>query len=61
MRETGLSAIDARDLGAHQFYFVRHTDEAHSHMHIAVNLVHPQTGQDQQLLEGSRRSRCLGE
>ena len=45
MRETGLSAIDARDLGAHQFYFVRHTDEAHSHMHIAVNLVHPQTGQ----------------
>lgn len=44
MRDTGVSAMEARGLAHHQFYIVQHTDEDHKHIHIVASLVDPETG-----------------
>lgn len=44
MEETAHAAMERRGLHEHQYFLVEHTDEPHKHLHIVVNLVHPQTG-----------------
>lgn len=44
MRQTAISSANRIGLGEHQMYFIEHSDAAHSHVHVVVNLVHPVTG-----------------
>jgi hypothetical protein len=44
MIEVGLSWLKARGLQEHQVLMVGHRDEAHPHIHLIVNLIHPTTG-----------------
>jgi len=36
-------AVDAIGLGEHQYIAVRHSDQEHEHVHVAVNQIHPKT------------------
>ena len=36
-------AVRAAGLGEHQYVAVRHSDQEHEHLHVAVNKIHPQT------------------
>ena len=36
-------AVDAAGLGEHQYIAVRHSDQEHQHVHVAVNQIHPKT------------------
>jgi hypothetical protein len=36
-------AVDAAGLGEHQYIAVRHSDQEHEHVHVAVNQIHPKT------------------
>jgi len=36
-------AIDAAGFGEHQYIAVRHSDQEHEHVHVAVNQIHPKT------------------
>lgn len=36
--------IKVLGLEGHQYYMVSHNDEPHAHVHVVVNLVHPETG-----------------
>lgn len=44
MQETAVSSISRLGLQEHQFYLVEHTDTDHPHVHVVVNLAHPETG-----------------
>jgi hypothetical protein len=44
MTEVGRSWLAARGLQEHQVLMVAHKDEAHPHLHLIVNLIHPTTG-----------------
>ena len=44
MRETGLASLGVLGLSGHEAVLIRHTDTEHDHLHIVVNLVHPETG-----------------
>ena len=44
MERHGHSSVAALGLSEHQYFFVSHTDEPHPHLHIVINLVHPETG-----------------
>ena len=36
-------AVEAAGLGEHQYIAVRHSDQEHEHVHVAVNQIHPKT------------------
>jgi len=36
-------AVEATGLGEHQYIAVRHSDQEHEHVHVAVNQIHPKT------------------
>lgn len=36
--------IERLGLEEHQYYMVAHNDEDHAHVHVVVNLIHPETG-----------------
>ncbi len=36
-------AVNAAGLGEHQYIAVRHSDQEHEHVHVAVNQIHPKT------------------
>ena len=36
-------AVEAVGLGEHQYIAVRHSDQEHEHVHVAVNQIHPKT------------------
>ena len=36
-------AVDAVGFGEHQYIAVRHSDQEHEHVHVAVNQIHPKT------------------
>lgn len=44
MKETAHSSAARLGLSEHQYFMVEHTEEDHKHVHIVVNLVHPETG-----------------
>lgn len=44
MRETAHKSVAHLGLEEHQYFMVEHTDEPQKHVHIVVNLVHPETG-----------------
>ena len=44
MRETAHEVLKLLGLQDHQAVIVEHTDQPHAHVHICVNLVHPETG-----------------
>ena len=44
MRETAHEVLKLLGLQDHQAVIVQHTDQPHAHIHICVNLVHPETG-----------------
>jgi len=35
--------VDAAGLGEHQYIAVRHSEQEHEHLHVAVNQIHPET------------------
>ena len=44
MRETAHEVLRLLGLQDHQAVIVEHTDQPHAHVHLCVNLVHPETG-----------------
>jgi hypothetical protein len=44
MREAALSALACRRLQEHQAILYGHNDTEHKHVHVLVNLIHPETG-----------------
>ncbi len=44
MLETALDVLKFMKMDEHQAVIVEHTDTAHRHVHITVNMVHPETG-----------------
>lgn len=44
MEAFALSSVDRLKLNEHQFYLVAHSDTEHRHVHVVVNLTHPETG-----------------
>ncbi|MBT5303661.1 MAG: relaxase/mobilization nuclease domain-containing protein [Candidatus Scalindua sp.] len=44
MVNAGLVTLKALGLGEHEAILVAHNDEPHSHLHLVVNRVHPETG-----------------
>jgi len=36
-------AVEAAGLGQHQYIAVRHSEQEHEHLHVAVNKIHPET------------------
>ena len=44
MRQTALDVLKTLGLQEHQAVLIEHTDEPHPHVHICVNLFHPETG-----------------
>jgi Relaxase/Mobilisation nuclease domain len=44
MIDTADEVIAVLGLQDHQAVFVEHTDEPHPHVHLCVNLIHPETG-----------------
>lgn len=44
MTKAACGAIDALRLGEHEIVIVGHNDTEHPHVHVIVNLVHPDTG-----------------
>ncbi len=44
MENVARSAVEALRLEEHQFYLVGHSDTGHPHVHVVVNLVHPERG-----------------
>jgi len=36
-------AVTAAGLGEHQYIAVRHSEQEHEHLHVAVNKIHPET------------------
>src|SRR5271165_1533264 len=44
MRETAHEVLKLLGLQDHQAVIVEHTDQPHAHIHLCVNLVHPETG-----------------
>lgn len=44
MKQAAHESVKRLGLDEHQYYMVEHTDEDHKHVHIVVNLVHPETG-----------------
>jgi hypothetical protein len=44
MREAALSALASRRLQEHQAVLYGHNDTEHKHVHVLVNLIHPETG-----------------
>ena len=44
MIETARSALAALGLGAHQAVVAGHADTDNPHVHVAVNIIHPETG-----------------
>ena len=44
MRETAHEVLRLLGLQDHQAVIVEHTDQPHAHIHLCVNLVHPETG-----------------
>ena len=44
MRETAHEVLKLLDLQDHQAVIVQHTDQPHAHVHLCVNLIHPETG-----------------
>jgi Relaxase/Mobilisation nuclease domain len=44
MRETAHDVLKLLGLQDHQAVIVEHTDQPHAHIHLCVNLVHPETG-----------------
>ena len=44
MRQSALEVLKMLDMQDHQAVIVQHTDTAHPHVHILVNMIHPETG-----------------
>ncbi|WP_103867416.1 relaxase/mobilization nuclease domain-containing protein [Aquimarina sp. I32.4] len=44
-----LETVKELGLSEHQYYFVAHNDTKHDHVHIVVNLTHPETGKRAEL------------
>jgi len=44
MLETALDAVKLLNAEEHQVVIVEHTDTAHPHVHITINMIHPVTG-----------------
>jgi hypothetical protein len=44
MLETALDLLKFMKMDEHQAVIVEHTDTAHPHVHITVNMIHPETG-----------------
>ena len=44
MRETAHDVLKMLDMQEHQAVIVEHTDTDHPHVHILVNMIHPETG-----------------
>lgn len=44
MEKAAHSSVKQIGLNEHQYYLVAHNDEPHEHVHIVVNLVHPESG-----------------
>jgi hypothetical protein len=44
MRESARDVLKLLGLQDHQALLIEHTDEPHPHVHICVNLIHPETG-----------------
>lgn len=44
MQETVVSSLERLGLSEHQYFMVAHNDTDHAHVHVVVNLVHPETG-----------------
>ena len=44
MRQTAHDVLKTLNLHEHQAVLIEHTDEPHPHVHICVNLIHPETG-----------------
>ncbi len=43
LNEVVRRAVEAAGLGEHQYIAVRHSDQEHEHVHVAVNQIHPKT------------------
>lgn len=44
MQQTAKSALATLGLAGHQAVIVGHNDQGHRHIHVAVNVIHPETG-----------------
>ncbi len=44
MAKSGHGSVAALKLDGHQYYLVAHSDTDHEHVHVVVNLAHPETG-----------------
>jgi hypothetical protein len=43
LEEVVRRAVDAAGFGEHQYIAVRHSDQEHEHVHVAINQIHPKT------------------
>ena len=44
MRQSALEVLKMLNMEDHQAVIVQHTDTAHPHVHVLVNMIHPETG-----------------
>ena len=49
MKKSALETLEALGLSEHEFFMVAHKDRPHRHVHVAVNLTHPETGRRAEL------------
>ena len=55
MQEAARRVLEDLGLSEHQALLVAHRDKEHAHVHVMVNLVHPETGQAWQTSHDYRR------
>lgn len=49
MQQSVMDTLEALGLSEHEFFMVAHNDRPHQHVHVCVNLVHPETGKSAEL------------
>lgn len=59
MLETALDVLKFMKMHEHQAVIVEHTDTPHPHVHITVNMIHPENGPERQPVEGRVQARQM--